>query len=100
MAAPPSDLLAGHATPEGTARYAARHAAGTGAGFYRPLAGVRVGSLGIGTSRGEPDDAADAAYAATLRSALARGINLVDTAVNYRCQRSERTLGRVLRALG
>lgn len=103
MAAPASDPppVPGRATPEGTARYAARHAVERGQAFYRPLAGgLTAGSLGIGTSRGDPDDATDAAYAATLLEAFMRGINLADAAINYRCQRSERVLGGVLRRLG
>lgn len=56
----------------------------------------QVSSLGIGTYLGEPDDATDALYAETLRAALDGGINLIDTASNYRHQRSERLIGRVL----
>jgi aryl-alcohol dehydrogenase-like predicted oxidoreductase len=33
-----------------------------------------------------------------VRAALTRGISLVDTAINYRCQRSERAVGAALRA--
>lgn len=53
--------------------------------------------LGIGTALGAPDDGDDAAYASAIAAALDGGITLVDTAINYRCQRSERVVGRVLR---
>jgi len=38
----------------------------------------------------------DAQYAESLHVALSNGINAIDTAINYRCQRSERVIGRVL----
>ena len=48
-----------------------------------------------GTFLGESDAATDAAYEEAIRTALIGGINLLDTAVNYRFQRSERAIGRV-----
>jgi aryl-alcohol dehydrogenase-like predicted oxidoreductase len=93
----------------GTRRYAARHVGKLGPDFFRPLAGATVGekerasaplvsSLALGTYLGECDDGDDLAYRTTARAALARGINLLDTAINYRCQRSERALGAALAA--
>lgn len=88
----------GRATADGSARFAARHAAHYRDDFFRSLGsdGVCVSSIGLGTYLGECDDAHDAQYLATSRLALERGVNLLDTAINYRCQRSERTLGRAL----
>src|SRR6476661_7185019 len=60
---------------------------------------LTVSALGAGTYLGDCTDDEDEAYARTLRAAIALGINLVDTASNYRCQRSERTVGRTLDAL-
>jgi aryl-alcohol dehydrogenase-like predicted oxidoreductase len=46
---------------------------------------------------GECDDSEDASYAVAIRAALELGINVIDSSVNYRCQRSERTVGAALR---
>lgn len=93
-------MLAGYATAEGTAAYAQRHARLAEAGHFRALRlggeTVMVSSLGLGTYLGEPDDATDAGYRAAAEAALAGGINVLDTAINYRHQRSERALGAVL----
>jgi aryl-alcohol dehydrogenase-like predicted oxidoreductase len=90
-------MLKDHATPDGTASYASRF---TGhAGNYRPMLGMSVSSVGIGTYLGGEDGATDAGYAQAIRAALVGGINLVDTAVNYRCQRSERVIGKVIAEL-
>lgn len=86
------------ATATGTKRYRDRFAARFADDFYRPFAGsLTASSLGIGTYLGECDDADDARYAAAIQSALGQGINLIDSAINYRCQRSERCAGAALR---
>ncbi len=87
-------MLTGYATPEGTAAYARRFV--DYPGNYRAVLGCSVSSMGLGTYLGGEDADTDEAYAAAIRTALAGGINLIDTAVNYRCQRSERVLGRVI----
>src|SRR3954467_6554570 len=93
-------LVEGCATPEGTRRYRKRFARTQTAQFYRPIAGDSlVSSLGFGTYLGECDDSEDARYAITIGAALERGVNLLDTAINYRCQRSERAIGKALRSL-
>jgi aryl-alcohol dehydrogenase-like predicted oxidoreductase len=55
-----------------------------------------VSSLGLGTYLGREDDATDAAYQRAVVRAVERGINVVDSAVNYRHQRSERAIGAAL----
>jgi aryl-alcohol dehydrogenase-like predicted oxidoreductase len=93
-------LLEGCATIAGTERFRKRFAHGQGDQFYRLLAdGPLVSSLGLGTYLGECDDGDDARYVATVIAAMGKGVNLVDTAINYRCQRSERAIGEAIRAL-
>src|SRR3954454_4709287 len=91
-------MLPGRATPEGTARF--RDASGAAPGHFREAGGLWLSSLGIGTYLGRDDAATDALYAASVRSALQRGLNVVDTAINYRNQRSERAVGAALRESG
>ena len=92
-------MAIGRATADGTARYRARFAALASTEFYRALPGGRLASsLGLGTYLGECDDAEDARYASTSRLALESGVNVIDTAINYRCQRSERAISDGLRA--
>ncbi|HET9784898.1 MAG TPA: aldo/keto reductase [Terriglobales bacterium] len=87
------------ATAAGTAGYAAGFPELARTQHFRKLRlpdPVQVASLGIGTYLGPASDAADEGYATALQAALAGGINLIDTAINYRAQRSERVIGRVL----
>jgi aryl-alcohol dehydrogenase-like predicted oxidoreductase/catechol 2,3-dioxygenase-like lactoylglutathione lyase family enzyme len=90
-------MLKHEATAGATASYAGRFAQLPG--NFRETLGLAISSIGIGTYLGESDDATDAAYEDALRTALLGGINLVDTAVNYRFQRSERAIGRVIAEL-
>jgi len=93
-------LIEGRATPDGTRRFRKRFVKTQPDQFYRPLAdGSIVSSLGLGTYLGECEDAEDARYTATVIAALERGVNILDTAINYRCQRSERAIGEALRTV-
>lgn len=94
-------MIEGFATFEGTTRYRGRFPQLAEAGHFRqaehvPLAELWCPSIGLGTYLGETDDHADREYVAAITEALNSGINLVDTAINYRHQRSERNLGEAL----
>jgi aryl-alcohol dehydrogenase-like predicted oxidoreductase len=88
-----------YATIDGTTRYIDRFAQYRDAAFYRTVRGLNTSSLGIGTYLGAVDDATDQSYTDALITAGAGGINLFDTAINYRGQRSERSVGVALRQL-
>jgi aryl-alcohol dehydrogenase-like predicted oxidoreductase len=94
----PASLAIGSASEAGTQRYRTRLAARFAPDHFRSLAGgLSASSIGAGTYLGECDDTDDARYARTIRLALRSGINVLDSAINYRCQRSERALGVALR---
>jgi aryl-alcohol dehydrogenase-like predicted oxidoreductase len=98
-------MIQGFATAEGTARYRDRFPRLRDAGhFRRPQAVPGVGelwlsSIGLGTYLGEPTPQADAQYREAIATALRSGINLLDTAINYRHQRSERDIGAAVAEL-
>src|ERR1700730_1675965 len=87
------------ATAEGTARYAKRFAEGAAPGHFREAHGLSVSSIGIGTYLGQPDDKTDGGYLASVTAAVESGINVIDTAINYRFQRSERSIGAAIKQL-
>ena len=92
-------MVTHRATVAGTERYAEAHVSAQGAGFYRQgRAGLTGSSLALGTYLGDSDDATDAMYVDAIGVALRSGINVIDTAINYRCQRSERAVGRALQS--
>ena len=94
-----NSLTPGFATLEGTRRFAARFQDLAAAGHFRERQGLLVSSIGIGTYLGEPDAATDMDYREAIIAAVWGGVNLIDTAINYRMQRSERSVGAALRGL-
>jgi aryl-alcohol dehydrogenase-like predicted oxidoreductase len=87
------------ATPAGTQKYAQRLPGQAADGHFREAQGLVLSSIGIGTYLGAPNDKADQAYAACVAAAVERGINVIDTAINYRFQRSERSIGAAIKHL-
>jgi aryl-alcohol dehydrogenase-like predicted oxidoreductase len=89
-------MIDGFATAEGTGVYARRPAPRAGSGHFRSLNGCLASSIGLGTYLGGEDAATDARYREAVARALEGGVNVIDTAVNYRHQRSERAVGAAL----
>jgi aryl-alcohol dehydrogenase-like predicted oxidoreductase len=87
------------ATTPGTRRYAGRFAGHAAHGHFREAQDLVVSSIGIGTYLGKPEPKTDAAYTAAVVAAVESGINFIDSAINYRFQRSERSIGAALQQL-
>jgi aryl-alcohol dehydrogenase-like predicted oxidoreductase len=88
-----------YATTAGTLRYRQRFAAQAAEGHFREHGGLWLSSLGMGTYLGEPDLPTDELYTHAITRALQSGANVVDTAINYRFQRSERSIAVALKSL-
>lgn len=88
-------LTPGFATPEGTARFRTRHESRM-PGHYRAADGLWISTIGLGTYLGEPTAACDQQYEEAVARAVALGVNHFDSAINYRHQRSERSIGAAL----
>lgn len=92
--------LLGYATSQGTTSYSQRFATTLASTHFRDSADhLKLSSIGLGTYLGEADARTDALYAAAIVRALECGCNVMDSAINYRHQRSERVIGQVLAAL-
>lgn len=91
--------IEGCASSPGTARYSGRYRAVAADDFFRPCLDLRVSSIGIGTYLGNPDEATDRRYRDAVVRAVELGANVIDTAANYRFQRSERSIGAALTEL-
>ena len=64
--------------------------------YFRRFGEGVASSIGVGTYLGDPTDEADEAYRDAIVEAIESGINVVDTAINYRNQRSERVVGEAI----
>jgi aryl-alcohol dehydrogenase-like predicted oxidoreductase len=90
--------ITNNATSEGTARYCARfHDAAEN--HFRQQQQLWLSSIGIGTYLGDANERTDQAYTEAVVRAVELGANVIDTAANYRFQRSERAIGKALTVL-
>jgi len=85
------------ATPTGTRSYFQAFAVPLSK--RRDFDGLTLSALGAGTYLGPADDETDEQYLKILIEAGMGGVNCFDTAIHYRGQRSERILGKALKAL-
>jgi len=87
------------ATLDGTRCYRERFNDSAAVNHFREQQNLCLSSIGIGTYLGNADDETDARYTATITRAVELGANVIDTAANYRFQRSERAIGKALAQL-
>ncbi|HKV90698.1 MAG TPA: aldo/keto reductase [Thermoplasmata archaeon] len=92
--------IPGAATPEATARFgrnAVERRKLPPQHFRVTAGGLTLSSMGLGTYLGRADAPTDLAVEQAVRISLDSGrINVLDTAINYRHQRAERSVGRAL----
>ncbi|HEV8405654.1 MAG TPA: aldo/keto reductase [Nitrososphaera sp.] len=92
------ETLQGYATPEGTKKYA-QHAASQGkpAAHFKMFDGLSLSSIGMGTYLGQLTQEDDMAVEnAVYQSVKSGAVNVVDTAINYRSMKSEKSIGKAL----
>jgi aryl-alcohol dehydrogenase-like predicted oxidoreductase len=87
-------VIKGRATLDGTRRFEKRSK--TSPGHFREAAGVSVSSIGLGTYLGSEDGATDRGYESCAAYAFRAGVNVLDSAINYRGQKSERAIGKAI----
>lgn len=87
------------ATPEGTERYRARFVDRAAPNHFREEQDLILSSIGIGTYLGNADETTDRGYTDAVIRAVQLGANVIDSAANYRFQRSERSIGDALKTL-
>jgi aryl-alcohol dehydrogenase-like predicted oxidoreductase len=92
-------MRSSHATPEASYRFAKRFAHYKD--FYTRHDGLIFSKLGFGTFKKEPykEENYTFDYKEALKTAIRCGINVIDTAINYRYQESEREVGEALTEL-
>lgn len=92
-------MISGFATPEGTQRFKNRFLTKIDPSFFRHKNHLWFSSIGMGSYLGEPDEETDRLYEAALKEAVLSGVNVIDSAINYRAQRSERAFGKAITEL-
>ena len=89
--------IAGHATAKGTDEYCRRFLDRFDQGHFHSVEKLRWSSIGLGTYLGKPDAKTDKLVAKAVIQSIEGGINVIDTAINYRRQHGEKSIGAALR---
>ena len=87
--------LSGCASPQGTEKYRARFE-NAASDYFRVAQKLQLSSVGIGTYLGNADEETDRSYTEAVVRAVELGANVIDSAANYRFQRSERSVGAAI----
>ena len=90
-------MIDGFATAEGTANFAINSVADPK--NFRRFNGLTLSNVGVGTYLGEPNSETDTLVKSAVKQSILAGINVIDTAINYRAQKAERSVGAALAEL-
>lgn len=94
----PYQTVEGFATSEGTKNYT-EYAISQGRpiSHFKSFDSLHLSSIGMGTYLGQPSEEDDQAVEnAVFESVKSGAVNVIDTAINYRAMRSEKSIGRAL----
>jgi aryl-alcohol dehydrogenase-like predicted oxidoreductase/nucleoside-diphosphate-sugar epimerase len=67
--------------------------------FTKGYCQTDLSKVAIGTFRGEANEALDQMYYYSMKESILNGINVIDTAINYRTMRSEKIIGKLIKDL-
>ena len=66
---------------------------------FKKIQNLILSNVGIGTYLGDSDEKTDEAVKNAVKQSILSGVNVIDTAINYRAQKAERSVGRALTEL-
>ena len=87
-------MISGFATLNGTKRFAQN--SGINQANFNKFQSLFLSNVGIGTYLGDADLRTDQLVTSAVKQSILSGINVVDTAINYRAQKAERSVGKAL----
>ena len=88
-------MISGFATSEETKNFSEKFLIEN----YNSVQNLHLSNVGIGTYLGEPDSQTDEMVTEAVKKSILSGVNVIDTAINYRAQKSERSIGKALSEL-
>ena len=91
-------MITGHVTSEGTANFATKNQT-VEKNHYKQFLGLTLSSIGIGTYLGNADNATDILVKDAIKKSVLSGVNVIDTAINYRSQKAERSVRKAVSEL-
>ena len=90
-------MISGYATNEGTSKFVQNSAVNKE--NFNNVDELLLSNVGMGTYLGEPDSKTDELVKNAVKKSIKSGINVIDTAINYRAQKAERSVGKAISEL-
>ena len=91
-------MITGYATPKGTKKFAERQNEDTKKN-YKTVQDLTLSNIGVGTYLGNPDSETDYLVQDAVKKSILSGVNVIDSAINYRAQKAERSVGNAIMQL-
>ena len=91
-------MISGFATPEGTKNFTTKNDSVPEKNF-NIFQDLSLSNVGIGTYLGNPDSDTDNIVKNAVKKSVLAGMNVIDTAINYRAQKAERSVGQAISEL-
>ena len=90
-------MIAGFATSDGTKKFVSN--SGVNNQNFKNFQNLFLSNVGIGTYLGDADSKTDELVKNAVKQSIQSGINIIDTAINYRSQKAERSVGKAISEL-
>ncbi len=90
-------MISGCASTEGTQKFAEN--SGVNKANFKNFENLHLSNIGIGTYLGDADARTDELVTNAVKQSILSGVNVVDTAINYRSQKAERSVGKAISEL-
>jgi aryl-alcohol dehydrogenase-like predicted oxidoreductase len=90
-------MISGHASSEGTKKFAQN--SGVNQVNFNEFQNLTLSNVGVGTYLGEPDSITDEKVTNAVKQSITSGVNVIDSAINYRSQKAERSVGKAISEL-
>jgi aryl-alcohol dehydrogenase-like predicted oxidoreductase len=90
-------MISGFATTEGTKTFMQNSSVNSL--NFNTFENLHLSNIGIGTYLGDPDTRTDELVKNAIKQSVLSGVNVIDTAINYRAQKAERAVGKAVSEL-
>ena len=90
-------MISGFATVDGTKKFVENSSVNKD--NFKEFQSLFLSNVGIGTYLGDADAKTDALVTNAVKQSILSGVNVVDTAINYRSQKAERSVGKAISEL-
>lgn len=90
-------MISGCVSSEGTRKFAEN--SGINHDNFNNFENLHLSNVGVGTYLGDADSKTDELVTSAVKQSILSGVNVIDTAINYRSQKAERSVGKAISEL-